>query len=55
MLVNKDKCPTVNAEAGQVVIDWLLSETGQGAISSFRIDDKQLFFVDTQNLEKARH
>ena len=55
MLVNKDKCPTVNAEAGQVVIDWLLSETGQGAISSFRIDDKQLFFVDTQNLGKARH
>lgn len=55
MLVNKDKCPTVNAEAGQVVIDWLLSETGQSAISSFRIDDKQLFFVDTQNLGKARH
>ena len=55
MLVNKDKCPTVDAEAGQVFIDWLLSETGRSAISAFRNNDKQLFFVDTQNLEKSRH
>ena len=54
MLVNKDKCPTVNAEAGQVFINWLLSETGQSAISAFRNDNKQIFFVDTQNLDKTR-
>ncbi len=55
MLVNKEKCPTVNAEAGQVFIDWLLSETGQSAISAFRINDEQLFFVNTQNLVKSKH
>ena len=49
MLVNKDKCPTVNAKAGQDFVDWLLSKTGQSAISAFRVDDKQLFFVYDQN------
>ena len=45
MLVSSDKCPTVNGEAGQDFIDWLLSETGQSAISAFRVNDKQLFFA----------
>ena len=48
MLVSKDKCPTVNAKAGQAFIDWLLSDTGQTAISAFRVDDKQLFFAHAQ-------
>ena len=48
MLVSKDKCPTVNAEAGQAFIDWLLSDIGQTAISAFRVDDKQLFFAHGQ-------
>jgi tungstate transport system substrate-binding protein len=48
MLVNKDKCPAVNAKAGQAFIDWLLSETGQTAISTFRVNNKQLFFVNAQ-------
>lgn len=48
MLVSKDKCPTVNTKAGQAFIDWLLSDTGQTAISAFRVDDKQLFFAHAQ-------
>ena len=48
MLVSKDKCPTVNTKAGQTFIDWLLSDTGQTAISTFRVDDKQLFFPHAQ-------
>ena len=48
MLVSKDKCPTVNTKAGQAFIDWLLSDTGQNAITTFRIDNKQLFFAHAQ-------
>ena len=48
MLVSKDKCPTVNTKAGQAFIDWMLSDTGQAAISAFRVDDKQLFFAYAQ-------
>ena len=48
MLVSRDKCPTVNTKAGQAFIDWLLSDTGQDAISAFRVDDKQLFFAHAQ-------
>ena len=48
MLVSKDKCPTVNAKAGQAFIDWLLSDRGQTAISAFRVSDKQLFFSHTK-------
>lgn len=46
MLVSTDKCPTVNAPAGQVFIDWLISDAGQQAISAYRVDGKQLFFAN---------
>jgi len=44
MLVNPAKCPNVKVEQGQAFIDWLLSDAGQGAIASFKIDGQQLFF-----------
>ena len=44
ILVNPDRCPTVKAEAGQVFIDWLLSDAGQSAIAAHQIDGQQLFF-----------
>lgn len=43
ILVNPEKCPNVKAEAGQSVIDWLLSSDGQEAIASFQIDGQSLF------------
>ncbi|MFO1433317.1 MAG: substrate-binding domain-containing protein [Candidatus Competibacteraceae bacterium] len=44
ILVNPEKHPNVKAKDGQAFIDWLLSPTGQNAITSFRVDNKQLFF-----------
>ena len=44
ILVNSARHPHVKAEMGQAFIDWLLSDTGQAAIASFKIDGQQLFF-----------
>jgi len=44
ILVNQQKCPNVNAVAGQKIIDWLLSDRGQQAIADYKIDGNQLFF-----------
>jgi len=43
ILVNPERHPHVNAEAGQRFIDWLVSETGQRAIAAFRLRGQQLF------------
>ncbi len=44
ILVNPDKCPNVDATAGQTFIDWLLSDAGQAAIAGYKLDGQQLFF-----------
>ena len=44
MLVSPEKCPSVNAGAGQTFIDWLVSPKGQAAIASYTVDGEQLFF-----------
>jgi len=44
ILVNAEKCPSVNSEAGQEFIDWLLSGPGQSAIGAYQVDGQQLFF-----------
>ena len=44
ILVNPEECPSVNAEAGQAFIDWLLSDAGQEAIAGFEVSGQQLFF-----------
>lgn len=44
ILVNPEKHPNVKAEAGQQFIDWVLSEEGQEAIASYKIDGQELFF-----------
>jgi len=44
ILVNPERCPAVNARAGQKFIDWLRSVKGQSAIRNFRKYDQQLFF-----------
>ncbi len=44
ILVNPERCPSVNAEGGQAFIDWLLSDEGQTAIAGHTIDGQQLFF-----------
>jgi tungstate transport system substrate-binding protein len=44
MLVNPDRHPNVKAAEGQAFIDWILSDTGQQAIASYKLDGQQLFF-----------
>ena len=49
ILVNPEKHPNVNAEAGQAFIDWILSNEGQAAIAGYRLDGQQLFFPNAEN------
>ncbi len=51
ILVNPDRCPNVKAEAGQAVIDWLLSDKGQEAIASFTIEGQQLFIPNAPGMD----
>jgi len=44
ILVNPEKRPNVKADLGRRFIDWMLSEEGQTAIASHRVDGRQLFF-----------
>ena len=43
ILVNPKRHPHVKAAAGQKLIDWLISEEGQSAITAFKINGEQLF------------
>ena len=53
ILVNPASCPTVNAEAGQAFIDWLLSDAGQQAIAAYQIGGEQLFFPNAKTGDKT--
>lgn len=44
MLVNPAKHPNVKTDLGQQFVDWVISEEGQAAIASYKIDGQQLFF-----------
>jgi tungstate transport system substrate-binding protein len=43
-LVNPEKHPNVKADLGQRFVDWVISDEGQAAIASYKIDGQQLFF-----------
>jgi len=44
ILVDAAMHPGVKTEAGQRFVDWMLSDRGQSAIASYRIDGQQPFF-----------
>ena len=48
ILVSPDKHPRVKATEGQAFIDWILSEEGQSAIASYKLDGQQLFFPNAR-------
>lgn len=48
ILVNPEKFPHVRAKEGQAFINWLVSDEGQAAIASYKIDGQQLFFPSAQ-------
>lgn len=44
IVVNPERHPHVKSDLGQQFVDWILSEEGQVAIASFKVDGQQLFF-----------
>ena len=52
ILVNPERHPHVKAESGRRFVEWILSEEGQGAIASFRVDGRQLFFPNAGRLPR---
>lgn len=44
ILVSPERHPTVKAEAGQAFVNWLVSDEGQAAIASHKLNGEQLFF-----------
>ena len=42
--VSPEHCPSVKADMAQTFADWLLSDEGQQAIASYKVNDQQLFF-----------
>ncbi len=46
IVVSPHRHPHVHADEAQIFADWLLSEQGQAAIASYRVDGQQLFFPD---------
>jgi tungstate transport system substrate-binding protein len=50
MVVSPARHPHVNAEDARRFADWLLSPTGQQAISDYRVGGQQLFFAGARDL-----
>jgi tungstate transport system substrate-binding protein len=48
ILVNPEKHKHVKKEMGQTFIDWIVSEEGQRAIASYKINGEQLFFPNAR-------
>ncbi len=48
ILVNPEKHAKVKADEGQAFIDWILSDEGQTAIASYKLDGEQLFFPNAK-------
>lgn len=48
IVVNPVRCPSANIDAAQIFRDWLLSDAGQSAIASHKIDGQQLFFPNAR-------
>jgi tungstate transport system substrate-binding protein len=54
ILVNPSRHPHVKAEAGQRLIDWLLSAEGQGAIAARRVEGEMLFKPSTGPADEGK-
>jgi len=51
IMVNPEKHPNVNVEVAQTFIDWILSDEGQNAIASFKVEGEQLFTPNADQCE----
>jgi len=48
IVVNPDKCPSVNVEKAQAFADWIVSAKGQASINSYTVNGQQLFFANAK-------
>ncbi|MCI2393759.1 substrate-binding domain-containing protein [Aliiroseovarius sediminis] len=48
ILVNPEMHANVKGDLGQQFVDWVLSDEGQEAIASYKVDDQQLFFPNAK-------
>ncbi|PIE40545.1 MAG: sulfate transporter, partial [Gammaproteobacteria bacterium] len=48
ILLSPEKYPHVHSEAAQKIADWLLSEKGQKAINSYKINGQQAFTANAK-------
>ena len=48
ILVNPEKHPHVNAQAGQEFINWITGPVGQAAIAAYKLNDESLFFPNAK-------
>jgi tungstate transport system substrate-binding protein len=48
ILINSEKCPSVKSAAGQQFVNWLISDVGQTAIASYKVNGDQLFFPNAK-------
>lgn len=53
ILVNPAAFPKINikVDLAKQFVEWLISDKGQAAINAYRINGKQVFFADFQNLK----
>jgi len=51
IMINPEKHPNVNVDAAQKFIDWIVSDEGQKAIASFKVDGQQLFYPNARKGE----
>ena len=42
--ISKDNCPNTKNKLASIFLNWIVSKDGQDSITSFRIENKQLFF-----------
>ena len=46
ILVNRNRCGSINNKVPSVLFDWLSSDNAKQLINSYKINDQQVFFVD---------
>lgn len=51
ILVNPERFPHIKKEAGQAFVNWMISEEGQKAIASYKLEGQQLFTPDVISLD----
>jgi tungstate transport system substrate-binding protein len=48
IVINPEKCPQVKIKQAKAFANWIISEQGQEAINSYRLNGHQVFFANAQ-------